>query len=256
MVSSSDTVATAASGPCLHCQLLHLRTMCMGSSGSIQLCCWGCFRAPPTPDGTGPGACVGARAQQAQRGIKEPRLSHPRLPASTRRDAVAPVLLEVAVQVIRAHKSFKAARALIGPQAGVYAHVVLQIVVVSKGGPTLCTQVRLLSCVLPHMNLELVLPVKEKYKQDQIRTQTKCKSGSAHSRLNTAYTVHTTTLRFSFKTYVMLHNRLKYIITCVTVVRFYASDCSTSFGSCPIHLYSEGSWANWGETINFTSLSV
>ena len=53
-----------------------------------------------------------------------------------------------------------------------YAHVVLQVVVVSKGGTTLRTQVRLLSCMLPHMNLELVLPVREKNKQDHVRKQT------------------------------------------------------------------------------------
>ena len=107
-----------------------------------------------------PGARVRPGAGQAQGGVEEPGVSHPRLPTSTRGDAVAAVLLEVAVQVIRADESLKAAGALIGAQAGVYAHVVLQVVVVSKGGSTLRTQVRLLSCVLPHMNLELVLPGK------------------------------------------------------------------------------------------------
>lgn len=59
-----------------------------------------------------------------------------------------------------------------------YAHVVLQVVVVSKGGSTLRTQVRLLSCMLPHMNLELVLPGREKYKDQDQDTQSKKKKKS------------------------------------------------------------------------------
>lgn len=116
---------------------------------------------PPSLDVSRPGAHVGPGAQQAERGIEDPWLSHPRLSAPTGGDAVAAVLLQVAVQVIRAHKSLKAARALIGAQAGVHAHVVLQVIVVSKGSSTLRTQVRLFSCMLPHVNLELVLSVRE-----------------------------------------------------------------------------------------------
>lgn len=145
----------------------------MVSRGSIHLCGRGRFRAPPSLDGSRPWAHMGPGAQQAERGIQDPRLSHPRLSAAAGRDAVAAVLLEVAVQVVRAHKSLKAARALIGAQAGVHAHVVLQVIVVSKGGSTLRAQVRLFSCMLPHMNLELVLPVREKYNasENEIKTQ-------------------------------------------------------------------------------------
>lgn len=74
--------------------------------------------------------------------------------------------------MIRAHESLKAAGALVGAQACVNTHMVLQVVVVSKGSSTLRTKVRLLSCMLPHMNLELVLPVREKNKQDHIRIYT------------------------------------------------------------------------------------
>lgn len=128
---------------------------------SVHLRRRGRLRAPPSLDGPMPGAHAGAGAQQAERGIQDPWLSHPRLSASAGGDAVAAVLLKVAVQVIRAHKSLKAARALIGAQAGVYAHVVLQVIVVSKGSSTLRTQVRLFSCMLPHVNLELVLPARD-----------------------------------------------------------------------------------------------
>lgn len=74
--------------------------------------------------------------------------------------------------MIRAHKSLKAARALIGAQAGVYAHVVLQVIVVSKGSATLRAQVRLFSCMLPHVDLELVLPVWENTSEKEIKTRT------------------------------------------------------------------------------------
>lgn len=53
-----------------------------------------------------------------------------------------------------------------------YTHVVLQVVVVGKGGPTLRTQVRLLSCMLPHMNLELVLPGRDTNNKIGIRIVT------------------------------------------------------------------------------------
>lgn len=101
---------------------------------------------------------VGARTQQAQWAVVNLRLPHPGLATSPRWDAVAAVLLEVAVQVVGAHESLEAAGALVGSQAGVHAHVVLQVIVVGEGGSALCAQVRLLSCVLAHVNLELVLP--------------------------------------------------------------------------------------------------
>lgn len=131
---------------------------------------------------------MGPGAQQAERGIQDPWLSHPRLSAAAGWDAVAAVLLEVAVQVVRAHKSLKAARALIGAQAGVHTHVVLQVIVVSKGGSTLRAQVRLFSCMLPHMNLELVLPVREKYNasENEIKAQRRKDRFSMHVDQSTA----------------------------------------------------------------------
>lgn len=148
----------AASGPHLRRKLLHLRTVRQALRDAVHLGRRGHPRAPPATAAAGPRAVVGARAQQAQGAVVEPRLPHPGLAPPPRRDAVAAVLLEVAVQVVGAHESLEAAGALVGPQAGVHAHVVLQVVVVGEGGSTLCTQVRLLSCMLTHVNLELVLP--------------------------------------------------------------------------------------------------
>lgn len=148
-------------GPGLPCELLQLGTVCVGSGPRpVRLRRRGRLGAPPAPDAAAyvdPGG-----AQQPQRVVEEQAgLPHPGLAAAARRHAVAAVLLEVAVQVVRAHESLAAARALVGPQAGVYTHVVLQVVVVGEGGATLRAQVRLLSCMLPHVNLELVLPEEE-----------------------------------------------------------------------------------------------
>lgn len=66
------------------------------------------------------------------------------------------------MQVVGADESLEAAVALVGPQAGVDAHVVLQVVVVSKSGAALLAQVRLLPGVFPHVNLQLVLPAWER----------------------------------------------------------------------------------------------
>lgn len=156
----------------------------MGSGGALHLGGRRRLRAPPPPDAARPGARVGVGVQQAQGGVEGALLPHPGLPAPTGRDAVAAVLLEVAVQVVRAHESLKAARALIGAQAGVHAHVVLQVVVVSKGGSALSTKVRLLSCMLPHVNLELVLPGRKKRKNSRTKKNEKCHRGSTHSDPN------------------------------------------------------------------------
>lgn len=45
-----------------------------------------------------------------------------------------------------------------------HAHVVLQVVVVGERCTTLRTQVRLLSRMLTHVNLELVLPAEEEHR--------------------------------------------------------------------------------------------
>lgn len=66
------------------------------------------------------------------------------------------------MQVVGADESLEAAVALVGPQAGVDAHVVLQVVVVSESGAALLAQVRLLPRVFPHVNLQLVLPAGER----------------------------------------------------------------------------------------------
>lgn len=137
----------------------------MHSSGALHVCRPGRLRTPSSLDDTRSGPGVRARAQENRGGLQEPRLRHPRFPATTGGDAVAAVLLEVAMQMVGAHESLKAAGALIGPQAGVHTHVILQVVVVGKGSSTLCTQVRLFSCMLSHVNLELVLSEREKDKQ-------------------------------------------------------------------------------------------
>ena len=72
------------------------------------------------------------------------------------------------MQVVRAHEGLEAAGALVGPEPGVHAHVVLQVVVVGEGGAALRAQVRLLPRVLPHVHLELVLPGEGK--REEIRT--------------------------------------------------------------------------------------
>ena len=112
----------------------------------------------------GQGPSGGAQHAQVQRGLQQGRLPHAGLAAASRGHAVAAVLLEVAVQVVRAHEGLEAAGALVGPQPGVHAHVVLQVVVVGEGGATLRAQVWLLPRVLPHVHLELVLSAEEKGK--------------------------------------------------------------------------------------------
>lgn len=94
-------------------------------------------------------------------GVRSPEPPAPDtgLAATARGDAVAAVLLEVSVQVVRADEGLAAAVALVGPQASVHTHVVFQVVVMGEGRPALLAQVRLLTCVLPHVHLELVLPV-------------------------------------------------------------------------------------------------
>ena len=63
------------------------------------------------------------------------------------------------MQVVGSDEGLAAAVALVGPQASVHTHVVFLVVVVGEGRPALLAQVRLLTCVLPHVHLELVLPV-------------------------------------------------------------------------------------------------
>lgn len=120
-----------------------------------------------------------SRESHDGRPLQELGVPHPGLAAAPRRDAVAAVLLQVAVEVVGAHKGLKAAGALVGPQAGVDAHVVLQVVVVGEGGSALGAQVGLLACVFAHVNLELVLPV-------NTRTEKKIRSwpGPGHKTIH------------------------------------------------------------------------
>lgn len=132
----------------------------MGVSAALQLCHRAGLRAPSTTGTTRPHPRVQTGTEEAHGGLQEIGLPHTRLSTSARGDAVTAVFLEVAMKMIRANKRLKAAGALVRPQAGVYAHVILQVVVVSERCSTLRTQVRLLSGVLPHVDFELVLPGK------------------------------------------------------------------------------------------------
>lgn len=99
-----------------------------------------------------------------------------------------------------------------------YTHVVLQVVVMSKGSSTLRTQVRLLSCMLPHMNLELVLPGREKNKQDQNQNQYTVKNSNEQEKLTHThldiYTLQASSFLFSVSYYSgNVISWVKYIIS-------------------------------------------
>lgn len=74
----------------------------------------------------------------------------------------AALAFDVAMEVVGAGEAFVAELALVGPDARVDAHVVLQVVVVHKFGVAVDAQVWALPRVLPHVDFELVLPAKEK----------------------------------------------------------------------------------------------
>ena len=74
----------------------------------------------------------------------------------------AALAFDVAMEVVRAGEALVAELALVGPDARVDAHVVLQVVVVHEFGVAVDAQVRPLPRVLPHVDFELVLPAKEK----------------------------------------------------------------------------------------------
>lgn len=77
------------------------------------------------------------------------------------RDAAA-LALNVAMEVVGTGEALVAKLALVGPDASVDAHVVLQVVVMHKLGVAVDAQVWPLPSVFPHVDLELVLPAKEK----------------------------------------------------------------------------------------------
>lgn len=74
----------------------------------------------------------------------------------------AALAFDVAMEVVRAGEALVAELTLVGPDACMDAHVVLQVVVVHKFGVAVDAQVRPLPCVLSHVDFELVLPAKEK----------------------------------------------------------------------------------------------
>lgn len=76
------------------------------------------------------------------------------------RDAAA-LAFDVAVEVVGTGEALVAELALVGPDARVDAHVVLQVIVVHELGVAVDAEVRPLPRVLPHVDLQLVLPAKE-----------------------------------------------------------------------------------------------
>lgn len=74
----------------------------------------------------------------------------------------AALAFDVAMEVVGAGEALVAELALVGPDARVDAHVVLQVVVVHEFGVAVDAEVRPLPRVLPHVDFELVLPAKEK----------------------------------------------------------------------------------------------
>lgn len=146
------------------------------------------FQAPPSPAATHARSGTRRSGEPHDGGpLQELGVPHPGLAAAPRGDAVAAVLLQVAVEVVGAHEGLKAAGALVGPQAGVDAHVVLQVIVVSERSSALGTQVRLLTCVLAHVNLELVLPVDTCTEKDR---KTRSRPGPGHKIIHPSIHPH------------------------------------------------------------------
>lgn len=67
------------------------------------------------------------------------------------------------MEVIRPGEALVAELALIGPDPGVDAHVVLQVVVVHELGVAVDAQIRALTCMFPHVDLQLVLSETQKH---------------------------------------------------------------------------------------------
>lgn len=76
----------------------------------------------------------------------------------------AALALDVPVQVIRAGEALVAELALVGTDAGVDPHVVFQVVVVDEPGAAVDAEVRPFPRVLPHVDLQLVLPARGRSK--------------------------------------------------------------------------------------------
>lgn len=67
--------------------------------------------------------------------------------------------LSVALQVVLTGKGFVAERTLVGPYPAVQRQVVLQVIGVQEAGRAAGAGVRSLACVLPHVNLQFIIPV-------------------------------------------------------------------------------------------------
>lgn len=69
--------------------------------------------------------------------------------------------LAVALQVVLTGEGFMAERTLKGPHPAVQGQVVLQVIGVQEAGGAAGAGVRPLARVLPHVDLQLIVPVKE-----------------------------------------------------------------------------------------------
>lgn len=70
----------------------------------------------------------------------------------------AVLTLEMALQVVLLGEGLVAQVALIGPVPGVQVHVVLEVVAMQEAGWAVGARVGAFSCVLPHVDLQLVIP--------------------------------------------------------------------------------------------------
>lgn len=73
----------------------------------------------------------------------------------------------MALQVVLLSESLVAQVALIGPVPGVQVHVVLEVVAMQEAGWAVWARVGAFSCVLPHVDLQLVIPSTSKKKDGQ-----------------------------------------------------------------------------------------
>ena len=70
----------------------------------------------------------------------------------------AVLTLEMALQVVLLGEGLVAQVALMGPVPSVQVHVVLEVVAMLEAGWAVWARVGTFSCVLPHVDLQLVIP--------------------------------------------------------------------------------------------------
>ena len=75
----------------------------------------------------------------------------------------------VALEVVLSSKCFVAQRALKGPRPTVVGQMVFEVVGVEKPGRAVWTWVGALACMFPHVNLQFIVPVKDK---SRVKTKT------------------------------------------------------------------------------------